>query len=88
MIPILESGLKARNRLAHSVAISVDENLDSELEKRITDIRDLVAKIAEADKICAAIIHILNNDPLPSKVFYNTYEQRVCDWVCKDTFDE
>jgi hypothetical protein len=86
--PIFEAAVHARNEIAHSVAIDVSERLDSELEERIDHILKLVRKIAVADKIVSAIIHLLNKDPLPDRDFFTSYEDRVVAWVSEDTFEE
>jgi len=86
--PILEGARKARNRIAHDVAMGITDQLDSELDQRIDEIKDLVRKIAAADKIAATIIHLLNKDPLPRRDFFVSYEDRVVAWVTEDTFEE
>ncbi|RJR51740.1 MAG: hypothetical protein C4576_03035 [Desulfobacteraceae bacterium] len=86
--PIFEAAVHARNEIAHSVAMDVSERLDSELEERIDHILGLVRNIASADKIASAIIHLLNKDPLPSRDFFASYEDRVVAWVSEDTFEE
>jgi hypothetical protein len=86
--PIFEEARKARNRIAHDIAMGVTDRLDSELDERIGEIKDLVWKIAAADKIAAALIHLQNKDPLPRKDFFASYEDRVVAWVVEDTFEE
>jgi len=85
---IFEAALHARNEIAHSVAMDVSERLDSELKERIDHILELVRKIAAADKIASAIIHLLDKDPLPNRDFFESYEDRVAAWVSEDTFEK
>lgn len=86
--PILDVAVKARNELAHSVAMDVTDRLDAELDDRIDHIRRLVRQIATADKIASALIHVLNKDPLPHRDFFESYEDSVAAWVTEDTFEE
>jgi hypothetical protein len=86
--PIFEAAVHARNEIAHSVAMDISERLDSELEERIDHILELVRKIAAADKIASAMIHLLNEDPLPDRDFFTSYEDRLAAWVSEDTFEE
>lgn len=86
--PIFETAVRARNEIAHSVAMDVSERLDSEINERIDHILGLVRSIAEADKIASAIIHVLNKDPLPTKYFFESYEDQVTKWVSEETFEE
>jgi hypothetical protein len=86
--PILKNAVDARNEIAHSVAMDVSERLDSELDERIDYIISLVRKIAEADKIASAALHILKRDPLPTGEFFASYEDRVAAWVSEETFEE
>ena len=86
--PILRGAVQARNEIAHNVAMDVSERLDSELDERLDHILELVRQIAEADKVASAIIHLLNRDPLPTKEFFASYEDRVTGWVEEDTFED
>jgi hypothetical protein len=86
--PIFEDAREARNRIAHDIAMGVTDPLDSEIDQRIDQIKDLVRKIAAADKIAATVIHLLNKDPLPRRDFFVSYEDRVVAWVTEDTFEE
>ena len=86
--PIFRAARQARNKIAHSVAIDVSERLDSEVAERLDYILHLVRKIAAADKIASAIIHLLNKDPLPTRDFFDSYEDEVASWVAEGTFEE
>jgi hypothetical protein len=68
--------------------MDVSERLDSEIDERIDHIIELVRSIVAADKIASAIIHLLNNDPLPTEDFFASYEDRVTAWVSEETFEE
>ncbi len=85
---LLGAAVKARNELAHDVAMGITDRLDAELDQRIDEIRELVRKIATADKIVSSLLHILNKDPLPRKDYFKTYEERVIAWVTEETFEE
>ena len=87
-IPILKAAVKARNNIAHSVAMDVTDRLEAELEDRLDQLTELVRKIAEADKIAAAIVHGFNNDPLPTGAFFQSYTQRVVAWVMEDAYGD
>jgi hypothetical protein len=87
-ITTLKSAVDARNEIAHQVAIDVSERLNADLGQRIEYILGLVRSIAEADKIASAILHMLNKDPLPTKDFFASYEDRVVAWVSEATFEE
>ena len=82
------SAVAARNDIAHQVAADVSERLDADLDERIEHILRLVRRIAKADKIASVIIHQLNKDPLPSKNFFDSYEELVVAWVSENTFEE
>jgi len=86
-ILIFRAAVEARNEIAHNVAMDVSEQLDSELDERLDHILELVRKIATADKVFSAMIHILNKDPLPTRTFFESYEDRVVAWVEQDTFE-
>jgi hypothetical protein len=86
--PIFKTAVCARNEIAHSVAMDVSERLDFEIDERIDYILGFVRSIAKADKIASAIIHLLNKDPLPTKDFFASYEDRVTAWVSEETFEE
>jgi hypothetical protein len=87
--PIFEDARKARNTIAHEIAMGVIDRLDSGgLDEQIVEIKDLVRKIAAADKIAAAVIHILNKDPLTTTDFFGSYEDKIVAWVTEDTFKE
>jgi hypothetical protein len=85
---LFREALRARNEIAHDIAIDISENLDAELDERIGHIKELVRKIAAADKVASLLIHILNEDPLPISDFFNQYEKRVEAWVAEETFEE
>ena len=86
--PLLGAAVKARNELAHSVAMDVTDRFDGELDQRIGHIQELVRNIATADKVASVLIHILNKDPLPRKDYFESYEDRVIAWVTEETFEE
>ena len=86
--PIFKAAREARNEIAHNVAIDISERLDSELDERLDYVLELVRKIVAADKVASAIIHILNKDPLPTRTFFGSYEDRVVAWVKEDTFED
>lgn len=86
--PVFRAALQARNEIAHEVAMDVSERLDSELAERLDHILDLVRKIAAADMIASAIIHLLTKDPLPTRDFFDSYEDQVASWVAEGTFEE
>jgi len=86
--PIFKVAVEARNEIAHNVAMDVSERLDSELDERLDYILQLVRKIAAADKVISAMIHLLNKDPLPTRTFFESYEDRVVTWVKEDTFED
>jgi hypothetical protein len=85
---IFRVAVQARNEIAHEVATDVSERLDFELHERIVHILALVRQIAEADKIAATILHVLNKDPLPTREFLVSYEDRVAGWVSENTFED
>ena len=85
---IFDTAVRARNEIAHSVAMDVSEPLDSEIYERIDHILELVRSIAAADKIASTIICLLDKDPLPTKDFFVSYEERVAAWVSEGTFEE
>ena len=82
---LLDAARKARNEIAHEVAMDVTDRLDAELSQRIDHIRDLVWRIAAADKIVSFVLHVLNRDPLPGREFLQSYEAKVAEWVVEDT---
>ncbi len=86
--PVLKDAVRARNAIAHKVAMSLTAPVDSELDDRIAEIQILVRQIAAADKFVAALIHILNGDPLPGEEFLESYEDKVATWVVEDTFED
>jgi len=86
--PIFKAAREARNEIAHNVAMDISERLDSELDERLDYVLELVRKIAAADKVASAMIHILNKDPLPTRTFFESYEDRVVTWVKERTFDD
>lgn len=88
IFPVFESALHARNEIAHTIAMSVDEDLDSECLSRIESILILVRKIAEADKYASAMIHIVNHNPLPNLEYLEKYEDKIISWVAEETFEE
>lgn len=85
---IFKTAVHSRNEIAHSVAMDVSERLDSEVDERIEHILGLVRSIAKADKTASVVIHVLNKDPLPTKDFLASYEDRVTAWVSEGTFEE
>jgi hypothetical protein len=82
----MATAVTARNELVHSVAMGVTDPLDSELEERIDEIRELVVKIATADKNISALLHILNRDPLPTRHYWESYEDNVAAWVTGEAY--
>jgi hypothetical protein len=86
--PVLDAAVRARNEIAHHIAVDVTSSVDSKLDERISEIQDLVRQIAAADKVMSALIHILNGDPLPGKEFLDSYEDTVAAWVSEDTFED
>ena len=88
VIPVFKAAVQARNEIAHDVAMDVSERLDSEVDERIAHVLELVRKIAEADKIASAIVHLVNKDPLPLTEFFDSYEDRVTAWVSENTFED
>jgi hypothetical protein len=86
--PIFKAAVEARNEIAHNVALDVSERFDSELDEGLDCISELVRKIAAADKVASAMIHLLNKDPLPTRTFFESYEDRVVTWVKEDTFED
>jgi len=86
--PLFQAAREARNEIAHNVAMDISERLDSELDQRLDYVLELVRKIAAADKVASAIIHILNKDPLPTRTFLESYEDLVVTWVKERTFDD
>ena len=83
-----KAAVKARNEIAHNVAMDISQRLDSELDEKLDCISELVRKIAAADKVVSAMIHFLNKDPLPTRTFFESYEDRVVTWVRERTFDD
>lgn len=85
---IFAAAVHARNEIAHNVAMDVSERLDSELDERLDYVLELVREIAAADKVASAMIHLLNKDPLPTRTFFESYENRVVAWVKERTLDD
>lgn len=86
--PIFESARDARNEIAHHVAADISERVEADLDERIEYILGLVRSIAEADKFASMMLHLLNKAPLPTKDFFDSYEDRVVAWVSEGTFEE
>ena len=87
IVPVFREAVQARNEIAHNVAMDVSKRLDLELEERLDHILELVRQIAKADKVASTIVHLLNKYPLPTKNFFESYEDRVTSWVKEDTFE-
>ena len=85
---IFKAAVEARNEIAHNVLLNISERFDSELDEGLDYISELVRKIAAADKVASAMIHLLNKDPLPTRTFFESYEDRVVTWVKEDTFED
>jgi len=51
-------------------------------------ILELVRKIAAADKVASAMIHLLKKNPLPTRTFFESYEDLIVAWVKEDTFGD
>jgi hypothetical protein len=84
----LADATKARNEVAHWTTVGLNEFFDSELIARITEIRNLVLKIAIADKYIAILLHAVNKSPPPMSRFFEEYEKKVADWVCEPADNE
>jgi hypothetical protein len=85
---ILDDARDARNEIAHWATVGIGDDLDSEVDMRVDEIRARVDKIAAADKYIAALIHAANKDPLPTPQFFLAYDKKVADWVCEAASDE
>ncbi|HML76614.1 MAG TPA: hypothetical protein PKB02_19135 [Anaerohalosphaeraceae bacterium] len=85
---IIDEARNARNEVAHGITVGIGDNLDSELNVRIDEIRRQVKKIATADKYVAALLHIFNRDQLPNGNYFREYERKIDKWVCEPVFDK
>lgn len=83
---ILDEARKARNEIAHEVALGLDRSLDSLPEGSMKDLLDrlriLSARLAEGDRIVSYLASIATNEAIPSAEFLRNYPQMVADWVC------
>ena len=81
---ILAAGREARNLIAHEITLSVPDTIqtDSGRAKLMSMLQAAVQPIAEADRIVCLITHVETHEPLPTAVTYDTYIQRITDWVC------
>ena len=83
---IFEDARVARNTIAHEIAMGVVDRLELGVEPQIDEIKDLVRKIAIADKIASSILQAINKESFPTAVFYLSYEDKIVAWVSEDTF--
>lgn len=83
---IFEDARVARNTIAHEITMGVIDRLELGVEPQIDEIKDLIRKIAVADKIASSILQAINREPFPTTDFYLSYEDKIVAWVSEDTF--
>jgi hypothetical protein len=82
----LKAARHARNRIAHEITLGLDRCLDllpatvvSDLER---DVRALAQALAKGDRIVCALATIATNEHIPSQEFFDSYPDRIAQWVC------
>lgn len=85
---IFEDARVARNTIAHEITMGVLDRIEYSGEPQIDEIKDLVRKIATADKIASSILQAINKEPFPPAVFYLSYEDNIVAWVSEDNFKQ
>jgi len=83
---LLGEATEARNALIHSIVTEVEDREDLDFKKMVDEIVVIVRNLAAADKWIAALLTMLNKDPLPGGRFFDTYEDRLAEWVTAPTF--
>jgi hypothetical protein len=82
---VIQAGRKARNIVAHEMTLGIPIEVETDLGRRgiLGRLRELTRALAEADRIVVLLIHVENDDPLPSIDRYDTYVTRAEVWVCE-----
>ena len=85
LFEILDKARKARNAIAHEIAIGLDSPIISESD--LQSLRDMVGQktltIAEADRAVSLIASLLTDESIPDSDFLREYPDRVHDWVAE-----
>ena len=83
---ILNEARKARNEIAHEIALGLDRCLDSlpeESMKQLLDsLRTLSTRLAEGDRIVSYLVSVATNEEIPNAAFLKNYPKTVAEWVC------
>jgi len=81
---ILRVGRAARNEIAHEVTLGIAAEIETEegRSRLLESLRDIVAKIADADRIVCVLLHLDTQEPLPTVAAFEEFPTRVIKWVC------
>jgi hypothetical protein len=80
---VLHDARKARNRVAHDLAIGLTGCLDTKVneDNLIEEVSDLIVDIAYGDIAISLTVSVFNGDPVPTKHFIASYKDRIVNWV-------
>lgn len=81
----IHNARKARNEVAHSLTLGIEDKVEDDTERRITlqRVRDLVCDIANGDKLVCAFLHLTTNEHLPTSAYIQNYSDMIVNWVCE-----
>jgi len=80
----LDSARKARNTIAHEIALGIEHRVEDREGKRkmLADLGALVRPMAEGDKLIGCLGQLLTNEPVPTAQYLARYPDEVVEWVC------
>ena len=79
---VLRAAVKARNDIAHDLAIGVcDRDTDDDHDSRLDEIRSAVERIVEADRIITLLTALETRESAPTMETFDTYPARTVRWV-------
>jgi hypothetical protein len=83
---ILKAARHARNRIAHEITLGLDRCLDllpaTAVPGLEQEVRALAQALAKGDRIVCALETIATNEHMPSPEFFDSYLDRIEQWVC------
>ena len=80
----LRVGRAARNEIAHEVTLGIAAEIEIEegRNRLLESLRNIVAKLADADRIVCVLMHLYTQEPLPTVAAFEEFPKRVIKWVC------
>lgn len=85
---LLTTAKNSRNFIAHDLTIGLEITSETDIGRQgiINDLKQHIGNIAEAEKFLLTVFCIINKEQLPNKGYFDSFGQKITDWVIKTKF--